>query len=536
MATVALETTTASRRAINPWLVAAAVVIPTFMEVLDTTIANVALRYIAGGLSAAVVDSEWVLTSYLAANAVILPISGWLSARLGRKNYFILSIAVFTIASVLCGMATSLGQLILFRVIQGLAGGGLQPSSQAVLLDTFPREKQGAAMTLFGVAALIAPVVGPTLGGYLTVNYEWRWIFYINLPVGAISCLAAYFLVEDPDYLKQERAALLRQPLNFDTIGLGLLVIVMSCWEIVLSKGEQWNWFGDPFWRVQTLAILFTAGLAWLIFRELRIANPVVNFRALAERNVEASCIIIFCAYGVLYGSSTSLPGLLQSQFGYDAYVSGLVLSPSGVFSIMMMVVVGALLGRGTDARWLIVAGLLVMAIANYWMALMNIYISPSQVVWPRVLTIVGLSMIFAPINVAAYLYTPRHLRGAAVGLVALLRNEGGSVGTSMAQTMQERRDQFHTWRVGEFLDPLNPAVNSYLEQARAFFYQQTGDPAASEEMALESLENLRAQQAGSLAYFDDFWLFAVVAFLLMPLVLLMKRSVAEKGAHIGAE
>jgi DHA2 family multidrug resistance protein len=526
----------APRRTISPWLVAAAVVIPTFMEVLDTTIANVALRYIAGGLSAAVVDSEWVLTSYLAANAVVLPISGWLSARLGRKNYFLLSIAIFTVASGLCGMATSLEQLIFFRVIQGLAGGGLQPSSQGVLLDAFPPEKQGAAMTMFGVAALIAPVVGPTLGGYLTVNYEWRWIFYINIPVGVISCLAAYFLVEDPEYLKRERAELLRQPLNFDTIGLGLLVIVMSCWEIVLSKGEQWNWWGDPFWRVQTLSILFVVGLVWLISRELRIAHPVVDFRPLAERNLAASCIIIFCAYGVLYGASTSLPGLLQSLFGYDAYVSGLVLSPSGVFSVMMMLVVGALLGRGVDARWLVAGGLLVMAAGNYWMALMNLYISPSQVVWPRVVMIVGLSMIFAPINVAAYLYTPRHLRGAAVGLASLLRNEGGSVGTSMAQTMQERRDQFHTWRVGEFLDPFNPTVQSYLEQARAFFLQQTGDPAASEEMALETLENLRAQQAGSLAYFDDFWLFAVLALLLVGLVPLMKRSVAEKGAHIGAE
>ncbi len=238
----------------------------------------------------------------------------------------------------------------------------------------------------------------------------------------------------------------------------------------------------------------------------------------------------------MLYGASTSLPGLLQSLFGYDAYVSGLVLSPSGVFSVMMMLVVGALLGRGVDARWLVAGGLLVMAAGNYWMALMNLYISPSQVVWPRVVMIVGLSMIFAPINVAAYLYTPRHLRGAAVGLASLLRNEGGSVGTSMAQTMQERRDQFHTWRVGEFLDPFNPTVQSYLEQARAFFLQQTGDPAASEEMALETLENLRAQQAGSLAYFDDFWLFAVLALLLVGLVPLMKRSVAEKGAHIGAE
>ena len=285
MSSAALAPTAVSRPVINPWFVAIAVVMPTFMEVLDTTIANVALRYIAGGLSAANVDSEWVLTSYLAANATILPISGWLSAHLGRRRYFLLSIAVFTIASGLCGMATSLEQLILFRVIQGLAGGGLQPSSQGVLLDAFPPEKQGAAQTMFGIAALLAPVVGPTLGGYLTVNYNWRWIFYINLPVGALGFLASYLLVEDPDYLKKERAELRRQPLHFDSIGLGLLALVMTCWEIMLSKGQEWDWYNDPFWRVQTLFILFVVGLGCLIFRELRIANPVVNFRPLGERN-----------------------------------------------------------------------------------------------------------------------------------------------------------------------------------------------------------------------------------------------------------
>ncbi len=536
MSSMALSPSAASRPAINPWIVAVAVVVPTFMEVLDTTIANVALRYIAGGLSASNVDSEWVLTSYLAANATILPISGWLSTHLGRRNYFLLSIALFTLASGLCGMATSLGQIIAFRVLQGLAGGGLQPSSQGVLLDAFPPEKQGAAQTMFGVAALLAPVVGPTLGGYLTVQYNWRWIFYINIPVGILALVMGYFLVEDPPYLKKERAELRRRPLNFDYIGLGLLALVMSCWEVMLSKGQEWDWLGDPFWRIQTLSILFVLGLGSLIFRETRIGNPIVNFRVLGERNLAASCIIIFCAYAVLYASSTSLPGLLQSWFGYDAYISGLVQSPSGLFSILMMLVIGFVLGRGTDARWLIASGLLVMAAGCYWMALMNIYISPDLVVWPRVVLICGLSMIFAPLNVAAFKYTPQHLRGAAVGLFALLRNEGGSVGTSMAQTMQQRRLQFHVSRVGEFLDPLNQHVNEFAARGQAFFFQQTGDPAGSQQMTWQALEDLRQQQAGALAYFDVFWLCAALGVALIVLVLLMKRSVAEKGAHIGAE
>ena len=530
------QPTSLARPAVNPWMIAVAVVIPTFMEVLDTTIANVALRYIAGGLSAASVDAEWVLTSYLAANATILPITGWLSAHLGRRNYFLLSIAVFTIASGLCGIATSLEQLIFFRVLQGLGGGGLQPSSQAILLDSFPPEKQGAAQTMFGFAALLAPVVGPTLGGYLTVTYDWRWIFYINVPVGIASLAAAYFLVDDPDYLKKQRAEQRGKPLNFDYIGLGMLILVISAWEILLSKGQEWDWYNDPFWRVQTLFILFAGGLIALIIRELRIKNPVIDFRPLGERNYAACCIIIFCAYGVLYGGTTSLPGLLQSQFGYDAYVSGLVQSPAGLFSIMGLVIVGALIGRGIDARIFIALGLLVMAVGNFWMSQMNIYISPFQVVWPRVVFISGLSLIFVSINVAAFKYTPPHLRGAAVGLFALLRNEGGSVGTSMAQTFVIRREQFHLSRIGEFLDPLNPTLNDYATQGHAYFLHETGDPAASQLMTWQALADLRQQQASSMSYFDAFWLFSALAVSLVFLVLLMKRSVAEKGEHIGAE
>jgi MFS transporter, DHA2 family, multidrug resistance protein len=520
----------------NPWLVAAVVVIPTFMEVLDTTIAVVALRYIAGGLSATVDDGEWVLTSYLAANAIILPITGWLSAHLGRRNYFLLSIAVFTLSSALCGMATSLGQLILFRVIQGLAGGGLQPSSQGVLLDAFPREKQGAAMTLFGLAALLAPVVGPTLGGWLTDEYQWRWIFLINVPIGLLAFGGCYALLRDPDYLTKEREELKKRPFHFDSIGLSLLIIVMVCWEVMLSKGQEWDWLGDPFWRVQTLAALFAAGLVGLVFWEMRSPNPVVNFRPLAERNFGACCIIIFCAYAVLYGASTSLPGLLQSLFGYNALDAGLVMSPAGLFAVVAMPIVGFVLGRKTDARWLIGTGLLLMAASNYWMSQMNLLISPDQVVWPRVVLVLGLSICFAPANVAAYLYTPIALRGAAVGLLSLLRNEGGSVGTSMVQTLQERRDQFHTLRLGESLDPLNPAVQSFIEQAQARFLQQNGDPATAQQLAWQALENLRQQQASALSYFDCFWLFAVSMLALMVVVLVMKRSVAEKGARVGGE
>jgi DHA2 family multidrug resistance protein len=496
----------------------------------------VALRYIAGGLSAAVIDSEWVITSYLAANAFVLPITGWLSAHLGRRNYFLGSIAVFTLASGLCGMATSLPQLILFRAVQGLAGGGLQPSSQAVLLDTFPREKQGAAQTMFGVAALLGPVVGPTLGGWLVDTYNWRWIFYINLPVGVLGFLACYALLDDPDYLKNHRAELKRQPLNLDGIGLGLLALTMASWEVVLSKGQEWDWLGDPFWRVQTLLAVFLLALGGLLYREMRFTSPVINFRVLRDRNFAASCIIIFSSFAVLYAATVALPALLQTLFGYDAYHSGLVLAPSGFFSIAVLVVVGAALGRGLDARWLIALGLVIMAAGAYWMAVMNLQIGPWQVVWPRVVMIVGLSLIFAPINVAAFLYIPPRLRGAAVGLLALLRNEGGSFGTSMGQTIQERREQFHLSRLDDTLGALNPHVHTFLERGQAFFAQHTAGPVKAHEMALQALDNLRQQQAASLAYFDVFWLCAAVGAVLVVLVFLMKRSVAEKGTHVGAE
>jgi MFS family permease len=360
-----------------------------------------------------------------------LPMTGWLSAQLGRRSYFLLSIGVFTLASALCGMATSLDQPMLFRVIQGLAGGGLQPSGHGVLLAAFPREKQGTAMTLFGLAALLAPVVGPTLGG------------------GG----------------------------QFPPLAGGQL-------------------------------------------------------RRLLPHRLLCLCRALWRA--VLYGASTSLPGLLQSLFGYDALNAGLVMSPGGLFALLSMPAIGLLLGRGTEARWLLVTGLLVMAAGNWWMSQMNLDISPGQVVWPRVLIVLGLSMCFAPANVAAYLCTPLELRGAAVGLLSLLRNEGGSFGTSMAQTLHERRDQFHTLRLGETLDPLNPAVTSFIEQAQGQL--ATGDPAAQQQLALQALETLRQQQDSALSYFDCFWIFAMVTLAFVLVVPLMKRSVAEKGARIVGE
>ena len=532
MGTVTLVFPLRIQKAINPWFVDVAVVIPTLMGVVGWTFVGVARPYIAGGLSAPAADDGWAMTTYLAANAFILPLTGWLSAHFGRRNLFLWSIAVFTVASALCGMATSLPQLILFRIIQGLGAGALQPTSQAILLDSLPLEKQGAAQTMFGTTFMVAPIVGPVFSGWLVSNYGWRWIFYINAPVGLVSFLACYALLEDPDYLRQERVELKKQSLNFDGIGLGLLALVMLSWEVMLYKGQEWDWLGDPFWRVQTLLIVFVLALAGLLYRELTFANPVINFRVFRERNFAVSCVISFGALAVLYMASVALPLLLLSTFGYDAYAAGRVLWPAGIFPIFTLLVVSRLVGWGIDTRWLIASGLLMMAVSNYWMAQMNLYISPSLAIWPRVMLILGLSLMFAPLNVAAFLYIPKRLRGPAVGLLALLRNEGGSFGVSMVETIRDRRNQFHTTRVGEFLDPFNSEASSYLEQTRAFFSQQTGDPAGSQLLALQSLADLVQQQTVSFAFFDVFWVAAVMGVGLVFLVFLMKRSVLEKAPN----
>ena len=353
-------------------------------------------------------------------------------------------------------------------------------------------------------------------------------IFCINAPVGLVSFLACYALLEDPDYLRQERAELKKRPLNFDGIGLGLLALVVSCWEVMLYKGQEWDWLGDPFWRVQTLLIVFVLALAGLLYRELTFASPVVNFRVFQERNFAVSCGISFGTLAVLYAASVALPLMLLTTFGYDAYAAGRVLWPAGVFPMFTLLVVARVLGWGIDAladrRWPAHHGG-----EQLRMALMNVHISPWLAIRPRVVMIIGLSLMFAPVNVAAFLYTPRHLRGAAVGLLALLRNEGGSLGVSLVQTIQERRNQFHTARAGEVLDP--QSQNDFLPgQTQAFFYQHTGDAAGSRQMALQQLADLRQQQAASFAFFDVFWVAAVASLVLVFLVLLMRRSVAEKA------
>jgi DHA2 family multidrug resistance protein len=525
-----------AEKAYYKWLVMGTTVMALLIILLDVTVVNVATPHIIRDFNASISDIQWAFNSYTIAFAALLIIFGRLGDMFGHKTIFLVGLVFFGVSSALSGASPSIDYLIFFRMLQGIGGAMMMPATLALTLSAFPPHQRGMALGFWGAMAGLALAIGPVLGGFIVDNYSWRWIFYINIPVGAIAFLASYFLLDDPEYLQQERAELKRRPFQFDAIGISLLAIVLACWEIVLSKGQQWDWFGDPTYRVHLLAGLFTFGLVAFVFRELMAKAPVVSLAPFRERNFTVGCIIAFGAYAVLYGTSTSLPGLLQSLFAYDATASGLVLSPSGIFSLMCLPIIGIAIGRGADARWLVLAGLLVMGGGCFWMAQYNLSVSPAQIVWPRVLTSVGLSILFAPLSVAAYMYTPQSLRGAAVGIFSLLRNEGGSVGTSLAQTFHERRDQFHALRLGEFIDRFNPIVESYLAQTQAAFLSETGDPVAAEEMAIETLGALREQQSSSLAFFDVFWAFAVLSLVMAGMTLLMKRSVAEKGAHVAMD
>ncbi len=522
----------APARRTNPWLIALTVTIATFMEVLDTSIANVALPHIAGDLGASVDDANWVLTSYLVANAMVIPLSSWLSTALGRKRYYMGCVALFTLTSALCGLATSLPLLILWRVIQGIAGGGLQPVSQAILLDTFPAERRAAGMAVYGVAALTAPVLGPTLGGWITDNYSWRWIFYINIPAGLLSLILNALLVEDPDYLKRERLARLGRGLRIDYVGIGLIALGLGCLEVVLDKGQEWDWFGSR--AIGVMVALTMIGLIGGLIWELRHPEPFINLRLMRDRSFFVGCVIIASTYAVLYGSILLLPQMMQGLMHYDATNAGLVLSPAGLFSMITMIASAVILRLRVDARWLIAAGAAIMALGSYQLVTLNLQAGPLQLVWPRVVQMAGAGLMFAPLAAASVLYLPRTEMNNASGLFNMLRNEGSSVGIGLSTAVLQRRLQFHSFRLTESLQPLSATVTNALETTGRFFTQVTGDPARGQLMSLRALRLIRDQQAYAQAFLDCFWVFTLIALAIVPLTFLMKPSVAEGEVHLG--
>lgn len=504
-------------RIFNPWIIALVVTMGTFMEVLDTSIANVALPHIAGSLSASQDESTWVLTSYLVANAIILPISGWISSVIGRKNFYLISVIMFTVFSAACGIAPTLGMLVLFRVLQGLAGGGLQPSVQAILADAFPGEKRGMAMAVYTVAILCAPVLGPTLGGWITDNYSWRWIFYINIPVGVLCAIFTRMVLQDPPHLIAKRLAQKGKKLRIDGTGLALISIGLAAMEIVLDRGQELDWFGNTFicWASATAVFCLVGAVVW----ELRVKNPVVNLHLLKERNFLFCCVIVLGMYTALYASTFLLPQFMQELMGYDATTAGIALSPAGVVTMLEVPLVGWMLSRGTDARRLIFVGLMTMTIATWWLSLANLQVAESNLIWPRVLQVMGLGMTTVPLSTIMFRFLPADQSSNAAGIYALVRNEGGSIGIAIASTFLQRMTQVHQTYLG---GNLATARAQQAAQAAAATLQGSAADRAYAGMAM--LYEQIQRQALLLAYMDQYKLFAYLLLMMVPLILFLKR------------
>ena len=517
---------------VNHWIVALTVTLATFMEVLDTSIANVALPHIAGGLSAGRSQSTWVLTSYLVANAIVLPLSGWLSSIFGRKRFYMGCVALFTVASALCGAAPSLEWLVFFRVLQGIGGGGLQPSEQGILLDTFPARLRGMALAIYGVAVVVAPILGPTLGGWITDNYSWRWIFYINIPVGILSLTLTSFVVQDPPGMAEEVKRSREKGIKVDYVGLSLITIGLGSLEVLYAKGQEWDWLSDTHYRAQTFMLLAIVGLSTMVLWEFFHPKPILNVRLLGERNFLACGLIIFSSFAVLYGSNALLPQMLQELFGYDATRAGLILSPSAFFTMAVMPVVGFLLGKKVDARWLIPIGLASVAGSNYWAAHLNLMASPYALVAPRCLQMFGLGFLFVPLNNAAYIYIPKNQTDNATGLFNMIRNEGASLGIAVLTTMYARRSQFHRSRLVENIYPGNPAMDRTLDALQQARMARGGVSApVARDQAMGMIGQMIDGQSRVMAYLDCFWLYFLLALAVFPMLLFMKKSVATGDA-----
>src|ERR1700682_1478825 len=445
------------RPAVNPWIIALTVTLATFMEVLDTSIANVALPHIAGSLSAGQDESTWVLTSYLVSNAIVLPLSGWLSSIIGRKHFYMGCVALFTISSFLCGLAPNLPMLIVFRILQGAGGGGLQPSEQAILADTFAPPKRGMAFAVYGIAVVMAPAIGPTLGGWITDNFTWRWIFFINIPVGIISLLLTSRLIQDPPYFHRRKI----KETHIDYIGLSFVALGLGAMQVVLDKGQRDDWFESHF--IVVLSLIAAAALTFVIFWEWRHKDPIIDLHLFRDRTFGISNLLMFMLGFALLGSTLLLPLFMQTMLGYTAQQAGLALMPGGFAIMLLLPLVGFLLSRYSP-RWLLVFGLVVLSASLFHMTTFNLQIDFRTTAIARMLQAVGMAFLFVPINTAAYAFLPREKNNAASGLMNLVRNIGGSVGISIVTTMLDRRQQYHLSRMSSHLSAGSPQVQSMLQ------------------------------------------------------------------------
>jgi DHA2 family multidrug resistance protein len=513
-----LENADIWRPAINPWIIAITVTLATFMEVLDTSIANVALPHIAGGLSAGQDESTWVLTSYLVSNAIVLPLSGWLSSIIGRKNFYMSCVALFTISSFLCGLAPNLATLIVCRVLQGAGGGGLQPSEQAILADTFPPAKRGMAFAVYGVAVVTAPAIGPTLGGWITDNFTWRWIFFINIPVGIISILLTSRLIQDPPYLKRRKLS----ETHIDYIGLSFVALGLGTLQVVLDKGQRDDWFDSHFISIMTL--IAVVSLIFVIIWEWKQKDPIIDLHLFRDRTFGISNLLMFMLGFALLGSTLLLPLMMQTLLGYTAERSGLALMPGGLTIMLLLPLVGFLLSRYSP-RWLLVFGLVVLSASLFNMTRFDLQIPFSSTVTARMIQAVGMAFLFVPINTAAYAYLPRDKNNAASGLMNLARNMGGSVGISLVTTLLDRRTQTHLNYLSARLSQSNPAFQSMLHATTRAMESHGAGASLATQQAYALIANTVQRQATMLAYIDNFWLLGISIMAMIPVVFLMRKG-----------
>ena len=507
------------RPAVNPWLIAMTVTMATFMEVLDTSIANVALPHIAGNLGVTPDEATWVLTSYLVANAIILPISAWLSEMIGRKRFYMLCVALFTCSSFLCGFAPNLAMLVFFRVLQGLGGGGLQPSEQAILADTFPPKKRGMAFAVYGFAVVAAPAIGPTLGGYITDNMSWRWIFYINIPIGILSLILTSRLVHDPPQFQAAARHHRRKGLNIDYIGLGLIALGLGSLQIVLDKGQRLDWFGSNLivWLSIVAAVAIVAAIIW----ETNVEHPIMDLALFKERNFAIASVILFMIGLVLFSSTVLLPLMLQTLFGYTALQAGLVLSPGAVMIMIAMPIVGFLLGK-VEPRWLIIFSLIVCSFGLFLMSGFTTQTSIRTFIFYRCIQAGAIGFLFVPVNTAMYAYIPPGKNNNASALVNLARNIGGSVGISLVTTFLDRREQFHQQRLAEHVTAYSHPYHHVMNLLAPIF-----GPHRAAGLIYARLQ----QQAGMLSYVDCYYVLAFAFASMIPLVFLLKSTQPGKSA-----
>lgn len=503
----------------GPWVMTVTISIATFMEILDTSIANVSLANISGSLGVSVDKGTWIITSYLVANAIIIPISGFLSRAIGRKRYFMLSVALFTLSSLLCALSTSLGMLIVARVFQGIGGGGMAPVEQSMLADSFPQEKRGQAFAFFGLVIVVAPIVGPTIGGYITDVVSWHWIFLINVPVGILALLLVGAIVREPETLVEETRELRKGGLKVDYVGFALVAIGLAGLLIMLDRGQSEGWFSSPL--IVTMAVMAVLGLGLMTAWELNHPDPIVPITLLANRNF-AICTVLIMILGLLvFGTIQIVPQMLQEIYHYNSYNAGLALTYGGVISVVMMPFAGLLTGK-VDTRALLLPAFGMQAVAFWWYAGFNLQSTFADAAWGRFMTSVGLPFLFIPITTVAYVGLKPGESDKASAMINFFRNLGGAFGISLTQTLLVRREQFHQSRVTEGLNALNPVFDSTVTRA--------AETMGSREAALATIYGQVREQAGMMAYIEVFHVLMWLVIGLLPLIVILRPAKGGGG------